>query len=250
MTYIAKNLPAQKHCFFGALGGVSGGKYASLNANLSSRDNPDNVAKNLTLVAQKFGLSVDNMFLPYLKSDNKAVFANTPSIKKIEADGCVTNQKDLLLCIRTADCVPIFFYDKKASLVGASHAGWRGALTGVIQNTINLMIEHGSHKENIQTAVGPCLQQKSFEVQDDLYQKFLAQSLDNKKFFISKDQGFLFDLQGYVVEVLHNLGLENISVSDIDTYTNLDYFSFRRNTHQKLISAIGDYPTQFSVITL
>ena len=166
-------------------------------------------------------------------SFHKAVFITEAADKKIIADGAVTTSKDIFLAVQAADCAPVLFIDRENQVVGASHAGWQGALEGVLENTLDLMIEHGAKIENICAAIGPCLQQKSFEVREDLFEKFNA-----PEFFKQLEPGrYLFDLEGYVENRLKKYGIKNISKSGIDTYTNEEiYNSYRRDTHRKISS--------------
>lgn len=253
MVYIAANLDAQKHCFFGAAGGVSGGKYTSLNTNLSSRDNPQAIRRNFEIIAARFGKKITDMVTLRQSITNKAIYTDSPTWFQIAADGAVTTNKSLLLGIKTADCAPVLLADYTHGVIGAAHAGWRGAYKGIVDNVVALMLEHGAQKENIAAAIGPCMQQPSFAVQNDMRQELLQISADNDKFFEPDADGvhFYFDLSGYVEDRLHRLGIENIENCRIDTYPPENgYFSYRRNTHLNLIPAPKDYPTQYSCIQL
>ncbi|MBR1825479.1 MAG: peptidoglycan editing factor PgeF [Alphaproteobacteria bacterium] len=253
MSWYAANLNKSKHCFFDAKGGVSQGKYAALNTNLSSRDNPADIMHNFEIIAAHFNKQpADMVTLRQGVSDN-AVYIDTPTWFKIYADGVVTHNPHLLLGIKTADCAPVLLADYKHGIVGAAHAGWRGAYKGIIENVVRLMLEHGAKLPDISAAVGPCMQQTSFAVQDDMRQILLNLSADNARWFLSDADGvhFYFDLSGYVESRLKNAGVENIENSRIDTYPEQNgYFSYRRNTHLGLINVPKDYPTQYSCICL
>ncbi len=253
MNYHAPNLPANKHCFFGSNGGVSQGFYSSLNVNRKSADSPENIKKNLQIIAQYYNLDAENLMLLDQGITNHAIFTQAPSQWQITADGAVTNQKDIILCIATADCAPVLFRDDKAGLIGAAHAGWRGAVRGILENTVKLMTENGSSPKNITAAIGPCMRQASFETGLDMYDEFLQHSPNNKCYFKpGKDtEHFQFDMESFILDKLHALGLNNISTSHIDTYTaEGNFFSFRRFTHQKSINRPGDFPVHLSTITL
>ena len=251
MSYKAENLPTDKHCFFDAKGGVSIGKYASLNTNLSSADNKDNIMQNFDIIANNLNTRINKMFTVRQSVSNVAVFASQPSWFSIAADGIVTDNPDILIGIKTADCTPILLADYQHGIIGAAHAGWRGAYRGIIENVVNLMLQHGAVKKDIAAAIGPCLQQESFEVQNDMRQVLLNISKDNKKYFEHKNTGYFFDLSSYVEDKIHNLGIENVENSRIDTYPPENgYFSYRRYTHLGLITAPKDYPTQYSFIKL
>ena len=251
MSYSASNLPSGKHLFFDRHGGISDGKYAGLNTNQRSLDNPENIRQNLSIAAQHFNQPSANLCILTQGVSNHAVCINEPSQYQITADGMATGKANIILAIRTADCAPILFYDSKNQVIGAAHAGWRGALRGIIENTITQMLQLGAQQKFIAAAVGPCLQKQSFTCRQDMRQEFLSHNHTYKRFFTPKDsQHWLFDMQEFCIHRLQNCGITDISASNIDTYTNQNYFSYRRNCHQNLISAPRDYPTHLSTITL
>ncbi len=250
--YLAPNLPQENHAFFGKNGGVSKGIYASLNFNRKSQDAPENIEKNIELVGKFYNLKADNVMRPAQAHTDKAVYVDKATRYQIEADGVVTDVKGIILGITTADCMPILLADTKHGVIGAAHAGWRGALSGVVENTIKVMIEHGAKVEDIAVAAGPCLQRESFEVKADMRDLFLAQDKDNSQFFIPNgDKTWLCDLEAYVWYRLNLIGIKNTSFSGVDTYTNPElYFSYRRNCHLGLISQPNDFPIELSTIRL
>ena len=251
MSYLASNIPAPKHYFFDRHGGVSIGKYASLNASLLSLDAQENIYKNLELTAQHFNNSLNNINILIQGTTNQAVYIDTPSLFSITADGAVTNIPDIILTLRTADCAPILFYDQQNQVIGVAHAGWRGALYGIIENTLDLMCHHGAETKYIAAAIGPCLQKQSFECQKDMRDEFLNHDKSYQNFFTTKDEKhWLFDAENFCIYRLQEYGIQNISASHINTYTDADYFSYRRNCHQNLISAPKDYPSHLSTIVL
>lgn len=149
-----------------------------------------------------------------------------------KADAIVTNLENIVIGVVTADCTPILFYDESANIIAATHAGWRGAKGGVIENTISEMKKLGAKK--ITAQIGPTIQQQSYQVSQDFFDDFISENIVNKKFFIEgKNIGkYFFDLPSYVEEKLKISGIENIFNSKIDTYSNdKSYFSFRRSTH-------------------
>ena len=253
MTWIAENLGDGKNCFFGRDGGCSEGKYKGLNVNTKSLDDAENIAKNLDIAAAKVGLKKDDLVLLNQGVSNVAVFVTEASCDKIVADGIVTNVKNIGLCIRTADCAPVLFRDDKANVIGAAHAGWRGAYKGIIENVINLMIEKGAKVENIAAAVGPCIGQKSYEVDVSFYNQFIEADKTFKKYFIEgiREGFYQFDLQEFCVDKLKKSGVKNIEVANHDTYEmEENYFSFRRCTHRNLVEKAKDFATELSVIVL
>ena len=251
MSWQAKNLDKNKHCFFGSTGGVSQGIYASLNTNLSSRDDKENIYRNFDIITAQFNMKRSDIFTIRQSITNTAVVADSPSWFVIGADGAVTDNPNILLGIKTADCAPVLLADYQNGVIGAAHAGWRGACGGIIENVVALMEKLGAKRKNIAAAVGPCMQQKSFQVREDMRAVFLNQTADNGKYFKQETSvTYLFDLSGYVEDMLHSAGVENIENSGIDTYSSPDYFSYRRNTRSGLIKYEKDYPTQYSCIRL
>lgn len=251
MSWQAKNLDKRKHCFFGSDGGVSQGIYASLNTNLSSRDDKENIYQNFDIITAQFNMKRSDIFTIRQSITNIAVIANKPSWFVTSADGAVTDNPNILLGIKTADCAPVLLADYQNGVIGVAHAGWRGACGGIIENVVALMEKLGAERENIAAAIGPCMQQKSFQTKEDMRAVFLAQSAGNAKYFKPETkETYLFDLSGYVQDRLRFSGVENIEDSNIDTYSTADYFSYRRNTHLGLIKYDRDYPTQYSCIKL
>lgn len=253
MSYKAKNLPAEKHCFFGTEGGVSTGIYSSLNVNFTSDDKPENLQKNLEIVAGHFGLGKDDLMIINQNVSSHVEYVEQASFKEITADGVVTDKPNIALCIRTADCAPVLLADYENGIIGAAHAGWRGAIKGVIENTIDLMVAKGAVKENIAAAVGPCIGQKSYEVDAGFYQQFIEKNPAFAGYFKDgiKPDFYQFDLEGFCVGRLQAHGIMNITASGLDTYAlKDDYFSFRRNTHLGIIHAYKCFPTEISTIVL
>lgn len=253
MSYLAANLPSDKHCFFGAEGGVSQGLYVSLNVNRKSADSPKNIRRNLEIIAARYNLGFENLMLLDQGVTSHTEYIERPTQWQLTADGVVTGSKDSILCIATADCAPVLFRDDKAGLIGAAHAGWRGAVRGILENTLKIMLGKGASPDNIAVAVGPCLQQPSFETGLDMYDEFINAAPDNRKYFTAgKDaEHFQFDMESFIVDKLRALGLKNISASHIDTYAaEGKFFSFRRNTHLGLIGRPGDFPVHLSTIIL
>lgn len=253
MSWKSANIPFEKHCFFGCEGGVSSGLYSSLNTNVFSRDNQDSVRQNIKIIARHFKMLPENLLAVRQGVSANVIFADKAEWLMREADGLVTTSRDVVLCLKTADCAPVLLADYKNGVIGAAHAGWRGAYKGVVQNVVQVMLEHGAERCHIAAAIGPCMQQPSFEVRDDMQKEVLSATPESIKFFKpGKDnQHFLFDLSGFVEETLRSAGIENVCNSQIDTFPKENgYFSFRRNTLKELIKYPRDYPTQFSCIKL
>ena len=252
--YLAPNLNPDNHAFFDRTGGVSQGIYNSLNFNYKSNDNPRCLIENMNIVADYYGVPPQNIVRLYQDHTNKAVFIDRPSQYQFRADGVVTNRRGLVLGITTADCAPVLFADHKNGIIGAAHAGWRGVLFGIIEHTIDIMLRYGARINNIAVAVGPCLQKESFEVKDDMMGLFVESDHEMYNFFNpvpGKKGQFLCDLEGIIGYRLARMGIDDVSFSEIDTYSNPDsFFSYRRNCHQGLIKTAGDFPIQLSTICL
>ncbi|MDR1694767.1 MAG: peptidoglycan editing factor PgeF [Lactobacillaceae bacterium] len=250
MIYESENLEKHKHFFFGSAEGVSKGVYSSLNTNNLSLDAPENVRKNLEIIAAKSKLEPKNLMLLEQGFSNTAHYVETPSFRKIAGDGIVTDKPGIILCVRTADCAPVLFADYENGIIGCSHAGWRSALKGIMENTLNLMIKKGAKLKNIRAAIGPCLQKHSFDAGDDMLEQFASVNENFAEYFHPNNEKYLFDFEKFVSDKLANYGLDNISKSGIDTYADKNFFSFRRSGHLKQIKQAGDFPTQLSTIVL
>ncbi|MDD4557105.1 MAG: peptidoglycan editing factor PgeF [Alphaproteobacteria bacterium] len=250
MIYKAKNLPQEKHAFFGSHGGVSTGVYSSLNTNDFSLDNKESIAKNYQIIGEHLNLSKENLCLQRQGVSNIANYVTQTGFYQTVGDGLVTDKKDVILCLRTADCAPVLLADWKNGIIGAAHAGWRGALRGVIENTISLMLEKGAKIENIDAAVGPCLLKNSFDAGQDMVDEFAAKSPDFVKYFPAFGDKFKFDSKSFILDILKRYSLNSVTFSDIDTYTDKNFFSYRRSGHNKEIKQQNDFPTQLSTIKL
>ena len=251
--WTAANLQQEKHCFFGAAGGVSEGIYKGLNVNTKSDDFPERLNANLDRAAARFGLKKENLVLLNQGVSADAVYVTEGSRDCVTADGTVTDKKNVVLCIRTADCAPVLLEDRAAGVIGAAHAGWRGAYKGIIENVIALMLSKGARKENIAAAVGPCIAQKSYEVDAGFFRQFTEKDAGfNRYFKAGVREGFYqFDLERFCVDRLRKSGIVNITASGLDTYTLKDeYYSFRRFTHQGIVQRPKCFPTELSAIVL
>ena len=181
----ARALAGVKHGFFGREGGVSSGIYASLNAGAGSNDDPANVLENRRRIAEAFGVDRDHLTGVHQVHSPTAVFIDAPwAGERPRADALVTTAPNLAISILTADCTPILFADSEAKVIGAAHAGWRGAIGGVIENTVRLMEEHGAERSRIAAAIGPCIHQCSYEVGPEFEAEFVAADPSFSRFFV------------------------------------------------------------------
>ncbi|KAF0113405.1 MAG: hypothetical protein FD128_1201 [Hyphomonadaceae bacterium] len=225
---------AISHGFFGRKGGTSSGIYSSLNCGFGSNDEPLNVAQNRAKVAANIGVAHRHLVNPYQIHSALAQYIDAPfTSESPKVDALVTKTNGLALAILTADCAPILFVDSVHSVIGAAHAGWQGALYGVIETTIDLMVKHGAQRESIKAAIGPCIAQSSYEVGVEYRDKFLAADGENSQFFTEAHapDKYTFDLKAYCAMRLSNAGISQIDILPHDTCAmEKDYFSNRRRT--------------------
>ncbi|OGT58082.1 MAG: hypothetical protein A3F43_04215 [Gammaproteobacteria bacterium RIFCSPHIGHO2_12_FULL_42_10] len=245
-----KHLPMIRHAFFTRFGGVSRGRYASLNSAYKSHDDSAAVRENRTRITHYFGKPLEALVTVNNIHSNQVVVVDEPWLEceKPCADAIVTKQKGLLLGSDSADCAIVLFADVKAGVVGLAHAGWRGAKCGVLASTVHAMMQLGAEPCEIVAVIGPCIAQASYEVSADYYQQFVNDSSDNQRYFKNSQQAnhFMFDLPAYVADRLVQLGLKSVGQTGIDTYTDERFFSCRRAYHQ----GEDDFGCHFSCIGL
>lgn len=242
-------LAGVRHGFFGREGGVSTGIYRSLNAGTGSNDDPANVLENRARIASTFGVDRDHLCGVHQVHSPTAVFIDGPwQGERPRADALVTTTPNLAISILTADCTPILFADSEANVIGAAHAGWRGAVGGVIENTVRLMEEHGAQRGRITAAIGPCIHQSSYEVGPEFEAEFAAADASFARFFVpGAGDRFHFDLPGFCAARLEAAGVTKIETLPLDTYAeSTRLHSHRRSVHEKA----GDYGRNCSVIML
>ena len=236
------------HGFLGRRGGVSTGIHAGLNVGLGSDDERNSVLRNRDL-ARDAVLPGSTLVTLHQVHSADVVKVNTaiPIDERPKADALVTDRPGLLLGILTADCVPVLFADADRGVVGAAHAGWKGAISGVCEATIRAMTSLGARREAIACAVGPCIARASYEVSEGFERPFLDQAGENDRFFSAGRPGHLqFDIAGYVASRFAEAGAGKVTMLDEDTYSQPDrFFSYRRSCHQgepgygRQISLIG-----------
>ncbi|HKT20038.1 MAG TPA: peptidoglycan editing factor PgeF [Stellaceae bacterium] len=226
--------PATRHGFFTREGGVSGGIFASLNCSLGSGDAPSNVEENRRRVLAQLGLPPGGLVTCHQVHGSDVVVVDEPwsQPERPRADAMVTRRKGLALGILTADCAPVLFADAEAGIVAAAHAGWRGALAGVIAATVAAMRREGAELTRIRAVIGPCIGFQSYEVGPEFPAPFLAQSASNAAFFrdASRAGHYLFDLAGFVRARLAAAGIAHIDATGGDTAAEAGrFFSYRRS---------------------
>jgi len=237
-----------KHCFFSKKGGVSKGAYNSLNCGLGSNDKESNVLNNLAIVSKKMGVSKNNLLSMNQTHSDKVVIINenNKNIQRINADALITKVKNITISVLTADCVPILIYEEVNCIVACIHAGWRGALNGIIKNSLDKIINMGTDNK-IYVAVGPCIGVKNYEVDREFHDQFIKENKKNEIFFFHLKKGkFLFDLRKYVNFKIKEFDIEHVENIDFDTYLEKEnFFSFRRSRqlgekdYGRCISTIG-----------
>ncbi|AVM75997.1 peptidoglycan editing factor PgeF [Magnetospirillum gryphiswaldense] len=238
-----------RHGFFTREGGVSTGLYTSLNCGPGSADQPAAVAENRGRAMAMMDLPETALITVHQAHTADVVTVTGPWAEgsRPTADAMVTTVPGLALGILTADCAPVLLADRKNGIVAAAHAGWKGAIGGVLENTVARMVELGAKPKNIVGAIGPCIGQRSYEVGPDFPAAFLAENADNADFFAPsrRDSHFLFDLPGYVSRKLARLGLIDVTRVPADTCRDgARFFSYRRAT----LNNEPDYGRQVSVI--
>jgi len=238
-----------QHGFFTRIGGVTDGIYASLNVGLGSKDDLQKVAINRANICASFGVDPGQLAtVSQVHSADVAVAHSAWGDERPRADGVVSKTAGLVIGILTADCGPVLFADAKAGVIGAAHAGWQGAMGGILENTISAMEELGAARENIISTLGPSISQANYEVGPEYIAKFLDADAENQRYFIpsGKDDHHLFDLPGYVADRLTKAGVQ-ASALGICTYAEADkFYSYRRSVHQNET----DYGRQISAIML
>jgi YfiH family protein len=246
-----QSLPGIRHAFFTRQGGVSGGIYESLNGGVGSRDTAAHVAENRALMASALGVTPDNFLTAYQ--------IHSPDVVTVErawapdarprADALVTRVPGIAVGVSTADCGPILFADANARVIGAAHAGWRGAFMGVIEATIAAMEKLGADRTNIAAAAGPMIRQANYEVGPEFVERFKADSAANERFFTpgAKDGRAMFDLAGYIKARLAGAGIKRVEDLGRCTYADdVTFYSYRRSVHRNE----SDYGRHINAIAL
>jgi YfiH family protein len=244
-------LPGIRHAFFTRAGGVSSGVYASLNGGVGSGDASQNVAQNRARMAAALSVRPEWFLTAYQIHSPDVVVAATPWTlsARPRADAIVTREPELAIGVSTADCGPVLFADPQARVVGAAHAGWRGALTGVLEATLEAMERLGADRRRIIAAAGPMIRQPNYEVGPDLIDRFVAEDRNNGRFFKPAERvgHAQFDLAGYVRARLDRAGIAGVEDLGLCTYADPEqFYSYRRATHR----AEPDYGRHISAIAL
>jgi len=240
-----------RHAFFTRAGGVSSGLYASLNGGVGSQDDAGKVVENRARMAAALGVEPRRLLTAYQSHSPNVVVAEAPwtTENRPQADAIVTRMRALAIGVTTADCGPVLLADPRAGVIGAAHAGWRGALTGVIEATIAAMERLGAAQGQIRAAIGPMIRQRSYEVGPDLVARFRDKDPASSRFFAQakRDGHAMFDLAGYIAVRLKRAGITEVEDVGLCTYSDPElFFSYRRTTHR----AEADYGRHVNAIAL
>jgi len=237
-----------RHGFFTRRGGASSGIFQGLNCGTGSSDQTEAVKLNRNRVAQ--AMQVDPLALAGVHQVHspEVVTITTPTADRPKADAMVTNTPGIALSILTADCQPVLFADADAGVIGAAHAGWRGALDGVLEATLDAMEALGADRSNTVAVIGPTISQRAYEVGEEFFEDFMAQDNGNARFFANGEAGkSLFDLPGLGLQKLRQAGIGSAEWTRHCTYSDPDrFYSYRRTTHAKE----ADYGRLISCIRL
>jgi YfiH family protein len=229
-------IPGLRHAFFTRDGGVSGGIYASLNAGIGSSDDPADVAENRRRMAERMGVTPAHFLTVHQTHSPDVAVAAAPwdTASRPRADAIVTRTEGLAIGATAADCGPILFVDPNARVIGAAHAGWKGALTGVLESTVEAMEQLGAERSGIVAAIGPLIRQHSYEVGGEFVERFIEADAENALFFMPsvREGHAMFDLAGFIRMRLENAGVLMIDDLGVDTYSDERFYSYRRSVHR------------------
>ncbi len=239
-----------EHSFFNRLGGKSNGIYKSLNCGPGSFDNKKNILKNIAFVEKKIKSALSKIVLLNQIHSNKFYYIDKKSKlnhKKFTGDALITNKLNTPIAVLTADCAPILIFDKKNKTIAAIHAGWKGALKGIVKKVIKFMIKKGSSTKNITAVIGPCISLKNYEVKQDFIKKFIKKDPKTKVFFKKIRNKNYFNLNKYITYQLKSLNIKKIEVINKDTFDiKNNFFSARRSLSRNE----NDYGRNISVIMI
>ncbi|WP_299210214.1 peptidoglycan editing factor PgeF [uncultured Tateyamaria sp.] len=244
----AESLIPVRHGFFTRKGGASSGIFAGLNCGTGSSDQTEIVAINRRRVAEAMGVGSDKLAGVHQVHSGDAVQVSTAPEPKPKADGLVTATPGLALSVLTADCQPVLFADAEAQVIGAAHAGWKGAQAGIMEATVDAMVALGATRENIHAVIGPTISQRAYEVGPEFFDIFLDEDPENTRFFAGGDGDRMhFDLAGYGLMRLRAAGIASAEWTRHCTYFDPDrFYSYRRSVHEKN----PDYGRLISTIVL
>jgi YfiH family protein len=230
-------VPGVRHAFFTREGGVSGGIYGSLNGGVGSSDDPARVEENRRRMAERLGVTPDRFLSVWQTHSPDVVITTGPwqGEERPKADAIVTRTEGIAIGATAADCGPVLFVDPEARVIGAAHAGWKGALSGVLESTIAAMERLGAERGRLVAAIGPLIRQSSYEVGGEFVERFIEVDAEHALFFIPSVRAghSMFDLAGFIRMRLEKSGVLLIDDTGADTYSDERFFSYRRSVHRR-----------------
>ena len=238
-----------KHGFFNRQGGKSKGIYTSLNCGSGSLDLKKNILSNLKIVCKKINSSHKKLVLLNQVHSNKFHFIDNRYNfkKKLKGDALITSSKKIAIGVLTADCVPVLIYDKNKKIISAIHAGWKGIYKGIINKVLNFLIKNGSNPDDLIAAIGPCISDKDYQVQNDFKSKFIKKDRFSRTFFKIRKNKTYFCLNKYVYFQLKKHKVKNLEIINKNTFNSKNnFFSARRSIKNKE----NDYGRNISVIMI
>ncbi len=248
LEIITSDALAPRHGFFTRKGGASSGIFAGLNCGTGSSDQAEIVAINRARVADAIGLGVESLVSVHQVHSPDVVTVTAPLADRPRADAMVTATPGLALAVLTADCQPVLFADAKAGVIGAAHAGWKGARDGVMEATLDAMEALGAQRGQVTAVIGPCISQTAYEVGQEFFESFTDEAPEARRFFVNGNgDRYLFDLPSYGLWRLREAGVGHADWTRHCTYRDpARFYSYRRTTH----AGEADYGRQISVIRL
>ena len=247
----AHNLREVKHGFFGRVGGSSKGIYSSLNVSFNTADKPQNIINNREIISKSLGTNTEKVFFLNQHHTNRVIFFDSKvdinELDNLKADAFITDRKDTGIGIVSADCAPVLAYESESGFIAGIHAGWKGALTGICENTILKLKETGIDIKKLAVAIGPCISQENYEVKEDFVNKFLKQDTSFENSFNRIKGKIFFDLAGFIKIRFEEMGIYNIEIIDMCTYAYDQLFFSNRRAY---IMRENDFGRMASVISL
>jgi YfiH family protein len=229
-------VPGLRHAFFTRAGGVSDGIYESLNAGIGSNDDPKKVVENRRRMAEAMGVAPTHFLSVHQTHSPDVAVASGPwqGAARPRADAIVTRTEGLAIGASAADCGPILLADPNARVIGAAHAGWKGALSGILESTVDAMEKLGAERNGIVAAIGPLIRQQNYEVGNEFVERFIEADAGNALFFLpaAREHHLMFDLAGFIRLRLENAGVLVIDDTGLDTYSDPRFYSYRRSVHR------------------
>jgi YfiH family protein len=230
-------VPGLRHAFFTREDGVSDGIYAGLNGGLGSNDDPAHVAENRRRMAERMGVSPPHFLSVHQTHSPDVAVATGPwhGSQRPRADAIVTRTEGLAIGVTAADCGPILLVEPNARVIGAAHAGWKGALSGIVESTVAAMEKLGGERSGTVAAIGPLIRQRSYEVGAEFVARFVAADAENERFFVASARTghAMFDLAGFIRMRLESAGVLMIDDTGLDTYSDERFYSYRRSVHRR-----------------